>query len=101
MKGIKFKNDKYKAVRGGDSKLLDIHCDHCKKHLFYYQKDGPGTLKRMYIDRIFEAGDIKLNKDLVCPNCKRTLAVHIIFNKENRPALRLFVGAIIKKTVKI
>ncbi|MDQ5929971.1 MAG: hypothetical protein QG594_1753, partial [Bacteroidota bacterium] len=45
---IKFKNDKYKKARGGVSALLDIKCAHCGSHLFFYQKDGPGALKRMY-----------------------------------------------------
>ena len=97
---MKLIKDKYSAARGGQSKLLDICCDHCKKHLFYYQKDGPGALKRMYIDRICEFGEIGLDKDLVCPNCGRLLAIHITFEKENRPALRLFVGSIIKKAAK-
>jgi len=55
MSSIKFKNDKYKKVRGGYSRLLDIQCAKCKEHLLFYQKDGPGILKRMYLDRIFES----------------------------------------------
>lgn len=97
---IRFKNDKYKKVRGGYSRLIDISCEHCGKHLFFYQKDGPGILKRMYIDRISESGDLKLDANLTCPKCRRILAVPIIYEKENRPALRLFVGAITKKIVK-
>lgn len=97
---IKFKNDKYKKVRGGYSRLLDISCEHCGHHLFYYQKDGPGILKRMYLDRIFDSGDLKLDTNLTCPECKRVLAVSIIYEKENRPALKLFVGAITKKIIK-
>ena len=97
---IKFKNDKYKKTRGSYSRLLDIFCGHCGKHLFYYQKDGPGVLKRMYIDRIFESEGLKSNSYLNCPKCKTVLAVPIIYEKENRSALRLFVGAITKKIVK-
>ncbi|KKR62553.1 MAG: hypothetical protein UU02_C0044G0007 [Candidatus Woesebacteria bacterium GW2011_GWA1_40_43] len=97
---IKFKNDRYKKTRGGYSRLLDISCEHCEAHLFYYQKDGPGILKRMYIDRISESGKIKLDINLICPECRRILAVPIIYEKENRPALRLFVGAVTKKIVK-
>ncbi|SRR5260221_2493581 len=96
----KFKNDKYKKVRSGYSRLLDISCEHCCKHLFYYQKDGPGILKRMYLDRIIESKNINLGKNLVCPNCERVLAVSTIYEKENRPALMIFVGAITKKIVK-
>ena len=54
----------------------------------------------MYLDRIFEANGIDIQKDLVCPSCKRLIAVQMVFEKEKRPALRLFVGAIIKGTVK-
>lgn len=96
----KFKNDKYKKNSGGYSRLLDISCEHCGKHLFFYQKDGPGILKRMYIDRISEPDEIELDINLICPECKRILAVPIIYEKESRPALRLFVGAITKKIVK-
>lgn len=97
---IKFKNDKYKKVRGGYSRLLDISCEDCNRHLFFYQKDGPGILKRMYVDRIFESGKIELDTNLICPDCKEILAVPIIYEKENRPALRLFVGTVTKKIVK-
>jgi ribosomal protein S27E len=97
---IKFKSDKYKKARGGYSRLLDISCEHCGNHLFFYQKDGPGMLKRMYLDRISESGEINLSTNLICPKCKKLLAVPIIYEKENRPALRLFVGAVTKKIVK-
>ena len=99
MDRIKFKNDKYKKVRGGYSRLLDISCEHCQKHLFFYQKDGPGLLKRMYLDRIIDSR-INNSTNLVCPNCNKLLAVAMIYEKENRPALRLFVGAITKKIIK-
>lgn len=97
---IKFKNDKYKKARGGYSRFLDISCEHCGKHLFLYQKDGPGILKRMYIDRILEIDNLKPDSNLICPKCSTVLAVPIIYKKENRPALRLFVGAITKDIVK-
>jgi len=97
---IKFKNDMFKKARGGYSRLLDISCEQCGKHLFFYQKDGPGILKRMYIDRISESNSINLNTNLICPECKKILAVPIIYEKENRPAFRLFIGAVTKKIVK-
>lgn len=78
---IKFKNDKYKKARGGYSRLLDISCEHCQTHLFYYQKDGPGLLKRMYLDRIIDSNmDIKNN--LVCPSCNELLATAIVYEKK-------------------
>ena len=97
---IKFKNDKFKKDRGGYSRLLDIFCENCRKHLFYYQKDGPGILKRIYVDRIYESEKLDPNKNLICPNCKSLLATPMIYEKENRPAFRIFVGAITKKIVK-
>lgn len=99
-KGIEFKNDKYKKSRGGYSRLLKISCGKCGTPLFYYQKDGSGILKRMYLDRIFESGNLETNKNLICPKCKSILATRMIYEKENRAALRLFEGAVIKKIVK-
>ncbi len=97
---IKLKHDKFQTARGGTSKLFDIKCARCRNHLFFYQKDGPGPLKRMYLDRIYEFGKIDLNKNLVCPKCQTLIAVPIIYEKENRRAFRLFVGAVIKGKTK-
>lgn len=104
---MKLKSDKYKKARGGNSKLFDISCAHCRNHLCFYQKDGPGLLKRMYIDRISDSSyeglqncSLKDIPQLVCSNCKRLLGVPIIYEKEQRLALRLFVGAVSKKTIK-
>jgi len=92
---MKLKSDKYRRTRGGHSRLLDLSCAKCKTHLFYYQKDGPGILKITYLDRIAEP---KIsNQNLTCPKCKELLGIPIIYKKENRPALRLFEGAISKK----
>lgn len=93
---IKLKSDRYKKSRGGSSKLFDIKCHHCGNHLFFYQKDGPGALKRMYLDRIYQFGNINLNKNLVCSKCQTLIAIPMVYKKENRDALRLFVGAVIK-----
>lgn len=93
------KNDKYRKARGGHARLLDVSCAKCNTHLFYYQKDGPGILKRTYIDRML---DSKIGKsNLVCPKCKELLGVAMVYKKENRPAIRLFVGAVSKKISKI
>ncbi|HWA52118.1 MAG TPA: hypothetical protein VG895_03635 [Patescibacteria group bacterium] len=98
---FKFKKDRYQKIRGGNSKLLDIYCSRCNKHIAYYQKDGPGILKRMYLDRTINDQNINLNlKELICPSCKQILGVQIIYEKENRPAIRLFAGAVSKKIVK-
>lgn len=104
---MKLKNDKYKKARGGTSKLFDIKCASCMTHICFYQKDGPGLLKRMYIDRmngsIYDGTQNLALKDipnLICPKCKKLLGVPMIYEKEQRLALRLFVGAVSKRTVK-
>lgn len=94
---MKLKQDKYKRARGGHSRLLDIACSHCDTHLCSYQKDGPGILKRMYLDRIH--GLKTTAKQLVCGKCKSLLGVKYTYAKEKRLAYRLFVGAISKKII--
>lgn len=64
-----------------------------------YQKDGPGILKRLYCDRIFPAEALP-KKNFICNKCKSTLGVKIVYQKENRPAYRLFIGAVNKKIIK-
>ena len=107
MKNI-FRNDAFKKARGGYSRLLEISCASCDTLICTYQKDGPGILKRMYIDRIVSSpmySNIQktLIKDLpqcVCPHCGEVLGVPMIYKKEDRPAYRLFVGCVKKKIVK-
>lgn len=95
-----FKNDKYKKVRGGYSRMLSISCEECGKHICFYQKDGPGNLRRMYVDRIIKPKVSFLKKNLFCP-AKHLLGIKIIYKKEQRLAFRLFVDAIKKKIVKV
>lgn len=91
-----FKNDKFKKSRG-KSRVLDVRCDHCETHLAYYQKDGPGMLKRMYVDRFIDSKPG--GKELTCKQCERTVGVLINYKKEDRPAYRLFAGAVTKKII--
>jgi hypothetical protein len=77
--------------------VLDVCCESCGAHITYYQKDGPGILKRMYVDRFI---DFSPNgKDLVCESCDRVLGSLINYKKEDRPAYRLFVGSVTKRLV--
>ncbi len=94
---MKLKTDKFRKSRGGSSRLLDISCEKCGAHLFYYQKDGPGIIKRLYLDRIYPVA--KPQKQLVCPKCKELLGQQFIYKKESRPAYRVFTAAITKKIV--
>lgn len=105
---IKLKNDRFKKNRGGYSRLLDISCEGCGQHLCFYQKDGPGMLKRMYFDRIYDSKEhsdlenlsiLKLPQ-LICKNCGRLLGTPIEYKKEKRLAFRLFQGLVTKKIVK-
>jgi hypothetical protein len=92
------KNDRYKKARGGWSRMLEINCEKCGHLICRYQKDGPGPLKRMYLDRM---EDFRLAEDsLVCPNCNETLGIKTIYKKEERSAYRLFVGSVVKRIVK-
>ncbi len=99
MKKTVFKSDKYKKARGGYSRLLQISCEKCAAVLCLYQKDGPGLLKRMYIDRMIQPNVSVTTKELRCPGCKETVGIQIIYKKEQRLAYRLFVGSVTKKIV--
>jgi len=104
----KLKNDKYKRNREGYSRLLEISCEGCGTFLSFYQKDGPGILKRMYLDRIYKSTNYsdladkpyKLLPQLTCKKCGRLLGVPMIYEKERRPAFRLVQGSVVKKIVK-
>jgi hypothetical protein len=99
---LTLKNDRYRKNRGGHSRLLLLHCEKCKQSVAIYQKDGPGILKRLYLDRIFTPKELsnKRNKNLICKKCKTVLGVQDIYEKERRLVYRLFVGAIGKKILK-
>ena len=95
---MKLKNDNFRKSRGGYSRILKISCSSCNKKLFNYQKDGPGIIKRMYIDRIYV--DVK-SQNLKCKNCGNLIGSLAIYKKENRPAYVIKLGAIKKKIVRL
>jgi|SRR3989344_7465588 len=92
-KRIKFKSDRFRKSRGGHSRWLLISCAKCKAILFLYQKDGPGVLKRLYLDRII--GQVKTS----CNKCKIVVGIRTLYKKENRSVIRLFVGAVEKQVI--
>lgn len=106
---MKLKQDKYRKARGGHSRLFDIECSKCHHHLFYYQKDGPGILKRTYLDRIYDSNaygnlqHLPINKlpQLVCEKCKEHIGVPFVYKKEYRLAFRLFEGSVSKQIVNV
>jgi len=40
-----------------------------------------------------------IGRNLICPKCRALLGIAMIYKKENRPAVRLFAGAVGKGVV--
>lgn len=95
----RFKRDEFQKARGGRSRVLDVCCEACSAHVAYDQKDGSGILKRMYIDRFIDV--TPSGAELTCGSCHQILGTFTEFKKENRPAYRLYVGAITKKIIRV
>ena len=94
---FKLKKDSYVKARNGNSKLLYISCTKCNEPLMIYQKDGKGGLLRCYIDRMVWKASNQAEKqasNLTCLSCKNIIAIHMIYEPENRPAYRLIPGTI-------
>jgi hypothetical protein len=108
MPEIKLKRGKFKSARGGRSRLLDLYCRKCNSPIATYQKDGPGNLLRLYMDRIMSGENLiglqyKNIKDippLRCDKCELIIGMPYIYEKENRKAFRIIQDAIIKKIKK-
>ncbi len=98
MQKFNLKKDKFREQRGGYARFLNIFCDHCRAHLALYQKDGPGELKRMYLDRILAPKIKRKKRDFSCSSCHRVVGTFYIYQKEKRSAIRLYQGAVFKKT---
>ena len=93
--------DKYRIARGGYSRMLDIRCRKCNSPLFFYQKDGPGNLRRLYLDRIIGLKKMKSFSVLKCNKCREILGTKYIYPKERRRAFRLYQDAVVKKVKRI
>ena len=93
------KNDKYLKKRGGKAVVLDILCKNCGKHLFVYQKDGVGSLKRCYLNRILKTFIPLGEKRMSCPECDNRIGI-LIIHTDGRKALRLQIGSIAKRRAK-
>jgi hypothetical protein len=98
MTHFKLKHDKFKKSRGGPSRLLNLSCTKCQAHLLTYQKDVVVSLKRLYLDRIFEPEYLKnQSSNLVCSSCQTVIGTLYIYEKENRLAYLLKQGSFTKK----
>lgn len=106
---FEFKRDKYKSDRGGHSRLLNLYCRVCENLIAIYQKDGPGNLRRLYIDRIFYPKSFNNLQDkplseipnLICSKCKEAIGTPYIYKKENRKAYKVYQDMIVKKIRKL
>jgi hypothetical protein len=100
----KLKSDKFRTARGGSARVLDLYCRLCNAHVLKYQKDGPGTIYRLYFDRIISPNNLvnlqnNVLKDILvlrCPLCNEILGTPYIYKSEKRKCFRLYSGALIK-----
>jgi hypothetical protein len=107
QKQYKPRQDKFTEARGGWSTLLSIFCAQCKTEVLLYQKDGPGELKRMYLDKIIApdalAGRVAVYSEtsgmdkLSCPQCNSLMGIPMVYEKENRLAYQVAEGWVIEK----
>jgi hypothetical protein len=97
---MKIKKDKYLRERGGTAKIINVSCDKCGKLIFVYQKDGPGWLKRCYLNRIVSPKEYaSLSKKIKDPKELKPLICQCGFNlgspikhKDGRIAYHLIRG---------
>lgn len=71
---------------------IEIFCGGCHTLLYRYDKEGPGHLKKCFVDRITKdntAGDLK------CPKCGQEFARHGQIG--NRPIHKIMQGKVHKK----
>lgn len=101
------KKDKYTKARGGSAKFNVISCAKCKSEIFIYQKDGPGRLLRMYLDKFVAPENFVNQLNLIksknqmqglrCPKCGELLGVPMIYEKEDRLAFRLINNKVMRE----
>ena len=87
---MKIKKDKYLRKRGGTAKIIKVSCAKCGSQIFIYQKDGPGWLKRCYLNRIIFPKNDNYKEVLTC-KCGETIG-SLIKHKDGRLAYNLNRG---------
>ena len=98
LKKFQFKSDKYRKKRGGHSRFLHIFCESCEKPILLYQKDGPGQLKRMYLDRIHFPFINYKKGNFGCMHCNKVLGIFYHYKKESRPESKRSVLLLIERS---
>src|SRR6266567_4031153 len=108
MKKDKTKKDRYSRARGGASVHYCLSCAKCGEFLLEYQKDGVGSLLRLYLDRIKEnknlesfgeAKDKAALPALKCGKCGLVIGVPMVYAPEKRLAFRLVRGTFKKEQI--
>jgi len=107
-KNPSLKHDRFRSARGGKTRLLDIHCRGCGCFVATYQKDGPGSLLRMYLDRISSPDHLtglqhlplKDVPYLRCPGCGALIGSPYVYTREKRLAFRIRPDGIDKRASK-
>lgn len=105
----KFDRDSSYKHRGGSAKWLLLKCGVCKEELSLYQKDGPGNLLRLYLDRLtstdgerpFKQVEIDRMQPLSCLACESVIGVPMVYEKDAnpRPAIRLINSGVDKTLI--
>jgi guanylate kinase len=100
---LKLKNDRYRQLRGGRARLIEVTCTKCSGLVLLYQKDGRGHLFRCYLNRIVaplplaalqttpaiaEPRDLSI---LECPSCRTGIGMPMR-HLDGRLAFRLRQG---------
>ncbi|MBP9817348.1 hypothetical protein KBC75_01150 [Candidatus Shapirobacteria bacterium] len=94
-----FTYDRYPQGRP-TSKKVEIKCINCATTQFIYQKDGSGTLEKLFLDLILDNPQVKNNQKLICPSCEKVLGTKFSHGSVNRLAFKLYPGSIYYKVVK-
>jgi len=104
---MQFKKDIFTVNRWNYSRRINLHCHKCDHIFATYQKDWPWNLRRLYFDRIMSPKtltklveqNLESIPNLRCWNCNFEIWVPYIYEKENRPAFRIYQDAI-KKSIR-
>jgi hypothetical protein len=104
-KVVKPKKDAYQKRRG-TPQFLNVVCAECQSLVVLYQKDGPGNLLRLYLDRIFAPAEIAQlqntvfsKKDMPQLRCPQghLIGLPMIYEPEQRLAFSLVPGSFGKR----
>jgi len=105
----KFERDSAYKKRGGTAEWLLLKCGVCRTEQMFYQKDGQGSLFRLYLDRItssdglrpFSRTNIDNIRALNCFSCEAIIGAPMIYQKDEHPrvAIRLVDSGVIKQVI--